>query len=193
MEMMMKPSNEYEAVKAAFAEAAELDLVEDYLDAVDRLPEVTDQKERDALIAEHLYNRHNAWLRAKEYGACKQLLTHYVALIPRIGHTQGLMPGAQSGRMMNIREAIAGDACALWSFSKDDAVWPLVTELVPEKITVPALAYNLACAAAIRKDKVSLLNFVQQAMNLGKETTQFMGDSDFDWFKKDPDFLRAID
>ncbi|WP_415857827.1 hypothetical protein [Leptospira weilii] len=37
-----------------------------------------------------------------------------------------------------------------------------------------------------------MLQAIPKALKLGKKTNNFLNESDFDFYKKDPDFLKAI-
>ena len=102
------------------------------------------------------------------------------------------MSGQVTGRMARLQESIAGDALALWALSHDDTVWPLIETLLPAKITHPVLAFNLAGAYALKREKKRMLDLVALALNLGKEPKQFMSDNDFAAYRDDDEFKAAL-
>jgi hypothetical protein len=54
------------------------------------------------------------------------------------------------------------------------------------------LVYNLACYYAVKKDKNRMLNAIKKSRAMGKPSTQFVNDSDFQFYLKDDYFLDAI-
>lgn len=69
---------------------------------------------------------------------------------------------------------------------------PIFEKLNASKITDQRLAFNIACYHAIRKDKAEMLNAIKIAVKLGKPKEQFMNDTDFSIYHKDPDFIKAL-
>jgi hypothetical protein len=100
--------------------------------------------------------------------------------------------GSRTGTTFRLREAIASDAVALMARTGDTELWPTVRKLLPEQIKLGTLAYNLACFFAVQKDKARMLEYVEQAVALGKLKPQFLDDSDFAAFKEDDDFLDLL-
>jgi len=178
-------------VRRAFRAASPEEL-DQYLPVIDRLVEVADAKQRDALIGEFVYNAQNTLLKEGAYPKAKAILERYVALIPKIGQAETVISGAKTGQKTSLQERFAGDALALWSLSRDDSVWPLAMKLMPKEITNPSLAFNLACSSALRKDKPKMLEAIRLALDLGKRPEQFLTDSDFEAYRKDTDFLAVL-
>ncbi len=98
----------------------------------------------------------------------------------------------QLGFKGKLLERVLAQTIGGAQMTKAVAVEKSLLALVPKKITWEILAYNLACNAALHQDKPRLLEMTKVALGLGKEKSQFMADSDFDPFKKDPDFLKVF-
>ncbi|EKP20660.1 hypothetical protein LEP1GSC173_2209 [Leptospira interrogans str. HAI1594] len=64
--------------------------------------------------------------------------------------------------------------------------------MIPNDVTDPRLYFNLACLYAIQRDKKEMLHNVAIALRLRQSPKDFLTDSDFDGFKKDPDFIRIV-
>jgi hypothetical protein len=63
---------------------------------------------------------------------------------------------------------------------------------IPEKVTEPLLAYNLACGFAVFHDKPNMLAYIEKSLELGKTSRQFMDDKDFEGYIEDQDFLDLL-
>lgn len=85
-------------------------------------------------------------------------------------------------------EAVATSISIAQLSGRDEIAELVLAKLVPETIEHPRLAFNLACLSALRGKKDDLLRFTKRALELGKPTDSFQGDSDFDGFRNDPDF-----
>lgn len=54
------------------------------------------------------------------------------------------------------------------------------------------IPFNQACYYALTQQKDPMLIAIRKARKLGKKSNEFLSESDFDFYKKDPDFLKAI-
>lgn len=188
----MGQSEQKTEVRQALASINAEQNASDYFAALARIANVAERKERDELIGEFVVNKNNAWLRAGNFEPAIALLKGYAELVPQIGHPETMMPGAISGRMANLRESLASDAVVLMVRANRKDLAPIIEQLLPKKISDPVLAYNLACWHAVNNEKAPMLKMIKICVNLGKEESQFLADSDFDAFKNDPDFKAAF-
>ncbi len=76
--------------------------------------------------------------------------------------------------------------------SGDEEVKELCLKLAPKEVTWDILAFNLACLCALRGDKPALLQYTRRAIVLGKPKAEFLDDSDFKAYLRDPEFLEAL-
>lgn len=82
---------------------------------------------------------------------------------------------------------------ALACVARDPKGFEQVYELVPDEVTVPLLAYNVACVAAVQGEKRDfVLSWVGQALNLGRDPEKFRTDPDFASLRGDVEFERLI-
>jgi predicted DNA-binding WGR domain protein len=157
--------------------------------------------EFDPKMFEHelklLYNKNNAYLKTGKYAQSKNLVVNFTGEFREMEDGKAVlckikMSGEQSGSEMNFLESLAADVLVLSLMTKDQQIEELAMELMPETITDGVLAFNLSCLYATKRDKPKLLNFTRIAIGLGKRKDEFMVDSDFDFYKKDPDFLSIL-
>jgi hypothetical protein len=84
-------------------------------------------------------------------------------------------------------DALVGSA-AIVAREKESrsALWEVLVSDPPKD---SRLSYNLACNAAIARDKERLLKYTRISLGLGKEKDQFMADPDFAQYLRDKEFL----
>lgn len=75
---------------------------------------------------------------------------------------------------------------------KDEAFLKSLITYIPEETEDILLAYNLACAFAVFKDKEFMLKYIKKSLELGKTSQQFMEDGDFAPYRNDQDFLDVL-
>ena len=90
-------------------------------------------------------------------------------------------------------ERILAQLVAVTLMDRDAEGARALEPLVPVEITWDILAYNLACAAAMRTDRAATFTFTERSLVLGKSPDQFLGDTDFAAFHDDAEFLALLD
>lgn len=140
-----------------------------------------------------LINDYNA---QRDFKAGATLVRHYLTQIhPYIGHYS-----SDPGQPYNIT-VIASQTLAIYGQlapEDKDLVPAVIAKLLgpdfdPQKQTNGTLMYNLACHYAVTKDKPRMLQSITAARRLGKPTSQFMADTDFQNYWKDGEFLKAME
>jgi len=126
-----------------------------------------------------------ASLSNSDFKHSKQLLMHYIeTLMPRTGRNKKADDVASIGLILCINSKDS-DTCKI-IFDK------LLPELDVAKLDNEVLLYNLACYYSINNDKANMLKSIKQSIKHGKAAAQFIQDADFKAYKKDTDFLDAI-
>ncbi len=93
----------------------------------------------------------------------------------------------------NLWQGIISNLIFLHSYKKlSDTEFNEILSLIKEKIETPLLAFNLACYYAVTNDKTNALNYIAQALKLGKTEESFMKDTDFQSLWEDADFIKLI-
>lgn len=144
-----------------------------------------------------VYNRNNRFLKAGKLAESKKEVLRFAADFSSLESAKLMlagveMKGTHSRKEMNFLESFASDVVVLSVMAKDTEVEKLAMALLPEKITDAELAFNLSCLYSIKRDKPQLLGYARIAKELGKTKEQFLADSDFNFYKDDPDFISAI-
>lgn len=111
--------------------------------------------------------------------SCRTLLKIYVS------EWQSLVPLSENSLMINLSQTIANSAVklAIKTQMKEDELQAL--KLVPEKISVDALGFNLARLFAQKKEKANVLKYSGLALYLGVNIQSFHEDSLLSPYKKD--------
>lgn len=132
----------------------------------------------------------------KDFKAAGMLVRHYLKEVhPHIGHYS-----KDPGQPYNIT-VIASQTLAIYSqlLPQDKDLVPAVMATLigpkfdPTKQTNGTLMYNLACYYAVASDKPHMLESITAARRLGKPTSQFMADTDFEKYWKDGEFLKVLE
>ncbi|AKP25538.1 conserved exported hypothetical protein [Leptospira interrogans serovar Manilae] len=135
----------------------------------------------------------NTHLRNNEWSEAASVAHLYSLTIPILGIGNTPLTGFQSGNTYSsAREFFAADLIAYTAITKDFGLLFLGNQMIPNDVTDPRLYFNLACLYAIQRDKEEMLHNVAIALRLGQSPKDFLTDSDFDGFKKDPDFIRIV-
>ena len=94
-----------------------------------------------------------------------------------------------------IREELAANAMvAVVAGLCDEQIEKLVFErLIDKGVTNSRLAFNLACWAAKRGDKVKLLEYMGLSLKKGHDRERFRADADFAAYQDDPDFATLLE
>jgi Leucine-rich repeat (LRR) protein len=90
-------------------------------------------------------------------------------------------------------ERILAQLVAVTLMDRDPDGARALEPLIPAEITWDILAYNVACAAAVRGDRAATFTFTERSLVLGKSPDQFLGDSDFVAFHDDAAFVALLD
>ena len=143
-----------------------------------------------------LYNKNNENIRSGRYDESRRRILAFIDNYndvedggEAIRKIEMKMP---SGRVANFFESFLSDAVVFCVLAKDHNVFTEVQKVLPEKISDNVLAFNLACHASINRNKPELIKYTTMAVSLGKPKSDFLAESDFDFYKKDPDFVNAI-
>ncbi|XDD44741.1 leucine-rich repeat domain-containing protein (plasmid) [Leptospira sp. WS60.C2] len=167
----------------------------DVAEVVRLLPDLTkisSKSKIDFIVGAYIYNIFNISLKSNKLKDAETILTAYMELTPKIGHSVSLSAGSVTGTMAITRERFAGDAVVLYALTKKENIWKLAEELIPQNITLGVLSFNLSCLYALRKDKSNMLKYVKLSLNLGKKKSEFLADSDFSEYFNDPDFISLV-
>lgn len=135
----------------------------------------------------------NAFNLAGDFDASSRLVRHYLAQVhPAIASHPEPSVAYNSGVVASQALAFAVHRPA-----ERDLVEAVMAQLVgpdfdPAAQTNATLMYNLACHYAIEGDTARMLQAVAAARRLGKPAAQFLADADFQVYRADPGFLRAL-
>ncbi|EMY79558.1 leucine rich repeat protein [Leptospira weilii serovar Ranarum str. ICFT] len=89
-------------------------------------------------------------------------------------------------------EVFAADVFALAAILKDEEILKLGFQMTGDQYINARIPFNQACYYALTQQKDPMLSAIKKARELGKKTDEFTVEKDFDFYKKDPDFLNAI-
>ncbi len=135
----------------------------------------------------------NEHISNNEWSEAASIAHLYSLTIPILGIGNAPLTGFKSGNTYSsAREFFAADIIAYTGITKDFGLLFLGNQMIPNDVTDPRLYFNLACLYAIQRDKKEMLHNVAIALRLGQSPKDFLTDSDFDGFKKDPDFIRIV-
>ncbi|EKR26399.1 hypothetical protein LEP1GSC087_3503 [Leptospira interrogans serovar Bataviae str. L1111] len=135
----------------------------------------------------------NEHISNNEWSEAASIAHLYSLTIPILGIGNAPLTGFKSGNTYSsAREFFAADLIAYTGITKDFGLLFLGNQMIPNDVTDPRLYFNLACLYAIQRDKKEMLHNVAIALRLGQSPKDFLTDSDFDGFKKDPDFIRIV-
>ncbi|MBM9500793.1 DUF4132 domain-containing protein [Leptospira sp. 201903071] len=90
-------------------------------------------------------------------------------------------------------EVFAADVYALAAILKDEEIYSIAAKMIGDKNANARVPFNQACYFALTQQKEPMLNAIRKARELGKKKDEFTGENDFNFYKKDPDFLNAIE
>lgn len=137
----------------------------------------------------------NHYNRAGDFASSAALVRHYLAQVhPHIGsHTTGDNSVAYNQGVIASQTL----AFAIHAPQHRDLADAVMATLIgpafdPQLQTNGTLMYNLACYYAVGGDKPRLLQSAAAARRLGKPSSQFMADKDFERYWQDPEFLQAL-
>lgn len=152
------------------------------------------QVERLAPDITHAYaellNHYNG---SRDYASSATLVRHYIAQVyPSTGRYS-----QDTTQVYNVG-VIASQTLAFALHTQErDLIDAVLATLIgpgfdPQAQTNGTLMYNLSCYYALASDRPRMLEAVSVARRLGKPSAQFLKDTDFGRYWKDPDFLRAL-
>ncbi|WP_061218583.1 DUF4132 domain-containing protein [Leptospira weilii] len=89
-------------------------------------------------------------------------------------------------------EEFAANVFDLAVILKDEEVYSIASRMIGDQNVNTDIPFNQARYFAVIGQKEPMLQAIPKALKLGKKTNNFLNESDFDFYKKDPDFLEAI-
>ncbi|AVQ13070.1 Uncharacterized protein XB16_2766 [Leptospira santarosai] len=89
-------------------------------------------------------------------------------------------------------ETFAGVVYGLAAILKDEEIFSIASQMTGDQYIDARIPFNQACYYALTGQKEPMLQAIRKAVELGAKANEFMDESDFSSFKKDPDFLEAI-
>lgn len=89
-------------------------------------------------------------------------------------------------------EVFAADVYALAAALKNKKIFSIAFQMTTDQYINARIPFNQACYYALTQQKDPMLIAIRKARKLGKKSNEFLSESDFDFYKKDPDFLKAI-
>ncbi|XDD51271.1 hypothetical protein AB3N59_05780 [Leptospira sp. WS92.C1] len=146
---------------------------------------------RNHILAESA-RRFNSYLSQKEFEKASLIAELFGATIPRFGIGEGVVEDLKTGNQHSIREYFAADLIAYAGERKDFQFLPLIHQMIPNPISDPRLAFDLACLHALNGNKKEMLQYMKIAIFLGKPAADFDKDADFHGFRADPDYIRTL-
>ncbi|WP_245667158.1 TPR end-of-group domain-containing protein [Leptospira tipperaryensis] len=172
-------ANQWEKKSRLFLES----LVEDSAELREKL--------RNFILSESA-RRFNDSLSKKEFERASWIARIFSETVPVLGIGEAAVEGIKSKNVYSAREYFAADLIAYSGQTKDFRFFSLITQMIPNPISDPRLAFNLSCLHALNGNKQEMLQYMKIALFLGKESVEFEKDSDFNAFRSDPDFIRML-
>lgn len=172
------------AVATAFDDPSYL---QNYLDVSGEIAADSPLVERYAFdFANHLTSLLVASLQRKDHKSAAKIVQHYVnQLLPKAGAHEKTSDLASTALVV----AVANDDETLAQIVFDKL---LGKDFSLESERHPILVYNIACFYAVKKQKPDMIRAIQRAVALGQKSSQFLSDSDFEFYWNDADFRNAI-
>lgn len=153
------------------------------------MTQIPDEQARGWITSEHVHNILFELVRDKHWEPAKRLLRSFIEVVHAIGYTRIVVTGANTSEKFEVHESIASFAVVIATV--DPAFFALAKTLIPKRITYGPLAFNIACFHSLARDRKAMLRAIANAISVGKTTAEF-ADSDFDHYRDDRDFQRAI-
>ena len=185
-------SREKNAIIASVHEKCQTAEISSVIKFIEVLPKIKNKEFRDLLISSAVANLMYVKLSQQKLQEAYSILKSYTSVLPIIGQSTYLATGSVTLSKIDTRQSIASHAVVLAVHMKNNDAFEMAEQLIPEHISNAVLAFNLCCWYGVTKNKEKLLHYTNLALNLGKTPAEFMNDSDFDAFKKDPDFLEVL-
>ncbi|MBM9502318.1 hypothetical protein JWG44_18865 [Leptospira sp. 201903071] len=161
------------------------------MDSISEDSKELQEKLRNFILMESA-RRFNDSLSKKEYERASWIARIFSETIPFLGVGEATVEGTKSKIVYSAREYFTADLIAYTGQTKDLSFFSLIQEMIPNPISDPRLAFNLACLHALNGNKEEMLQYMKIALFLGKESVEFEKDSDFNTFRSDPDFIRML-
>ncbi|WP_243394753.1 TPR end-of-group domain-containing protein [Leptospira adleri] len=149
------------------------------------------EKLRNFILFESARRFHDS-LSLKEFERASWIAKIFRETVSFLGIGEATVEGVKSKNLYSARQYFAADLIAYTGQAKDSQFVSLITQMVPNPISDPRLAFNLACLHALNGNKQEMLQYMKIALFLGRETVDFERDSDFNAFRSDPDFIRML-
>ncbi|EKR65878.1 putative molybdate metabolism regulator MolR [Leptospira weilii str. 2006001853] len=89
-------------------------------------------------------------------------------------------------------EKFASEVYALAAVLKDQEIFSIASRMTGDRYINARLPFNRARYFALTEQKEPMLEAIRKAIELGTEASKFTNDNDFDFYKKDPNFLEVI-
>lgn len=137
-------------------------------------------------IADYTANLMHTYCSADKYAVATKLLIQYLnKILPYVGLSKNSGAIAALGIFLDIKADGDGNLFDLVNGT-------IVSKIDIEKETNPTLLFNLACYYSRQKDLDKLLYFTKLTLMVGKHVDSFNNDKDFNYYRKNPDFIRAL-
>lgn len=149
------------------------------------------EKLRNFILFESARRFHDS-LSQKEFERASWIAKVFRETVSFLGIGEATVEGVKSKNLYSARQYFAADLIAYTGQAKDSQFVSLITQMIPNPISDPRLAFNLACLHALNGNKQEMLQYMKIALFLGRETVEFERDSDFNAFRSDPDFIRML-
>ncbi|MBM9576466.1 hypothetical protein JWG45_04785 [Leptospira sp. 201903070] len=149
------------------------------------------EKLRNFILSESA-RRFNESLSKKKYERAFWIASIFSETIPFLGIGEAKVEGIKSKHVSSAREYFAADLIAYTGQTRDFRFSSLIQQMIPNPISDPRLAFNLACLHALNGNKEEMLQYMKIALFLGKDSVEFEKDSDFNAFRSDSDFIRML-
>lgn len=132
-------------------------------------------------------------LKDENVQKARQLIEEYAKILPHLNPKSPLDTRLGTNTPIDIRQAIAGNALhMLLSTNLETSFFDIISKILPEEITHPELAYNLACWYSRQRNVKDMLRHIKIAVRLGSTPDSFQKDPDFEFYSKQQLFLAAI-
>lgn len=134
----------------------------------------------------------NEQLMSQKMNHAYHIIKSFQEVSEIIGIGDAILIGAENQEEMNAREYFATHLIVYMDEANDFQYEPLLQKLIPKKITIGGLAFNLANLSASRGKKKEMLKYMKLALHLKMKKSHFRKNIGFEKFWNDPDFLKLV-